>query len=149
MAANTLPIFTEAPDVGHVAVTAANTRSDGNGTIGTDIFLAYSAGADGSYISKVQFSTVGATAATASTATVGRVYLSTQSSGATTPGTNTWLLGEVSLASQTTASTTTPTVPNTIPLNIAIPTGYYILVSTHHAPAANTSQHALVFAGDY
>lgn len=149
MAANTAPIFTLTPGLGVVDITAALTKTSGTGTIATDIWKAYTVGANGSWISKAQFSTVGTTANTASTATIGRVYTSTQSSGATTGGTNTWLLGEVNLASQTADSSTGPTFANVLPINAAFPSGQYILGSTHHAPAANTGQQLLVLCGDY
>lgn len=150
MPANTNPIYTLTPNVGPpVAVSAANTKSDGTGTIGTDIFKAFTSGANGSWVSKVRFMPGASAAGTATTATVGRVYLSTKTSGSTTAGTDTWLLGEVALASQTADNTANAMVPNELPLNMAIPSGYTILVSTHHAPAANTSQHAVVVGGDY
>lgn len=150
MAANTAPIFGLTPNYGPVNVTAALTKSDGTASaIGTDIFKAFTTGAAGSWISKVRFSPGATTANTATTATVGRVYFSTQSSGATTGGTNTWLIAEATLASQTADSSTAATNPIDIPLNLALPTGYYILVSTHHAPAANSLWEAEVFGTDY
>jgi len=150
MPANTAPIFTDTPSVGAPkAISAANTSSAGGGTIGTDIFLIFSAGADGSYVSKVQVQAVATAASTATTATVARLFLSTQSSGATTAGTNTWLLAEVSLPTVTADAPTAATNRVDIPLNVAIPSGYHLLMTTHHAPAANTSQHAVVFGGDY
>lgn len=150
MPPNVDPIYTDTPDVGPpVAITAGLTRSDGTGTIGTDIFKVFTAGADGSWISKVRFSLVASAAATTTTATVARVYLSSQSSGATTGGTNTWLLQEVALPSASAAHSTNPTNPIEVPLNFAIPTGHTILVSTHASPAANTSVHAVAIGGDY
>lgn len=149
MTANTAPIYTDTPKVGRAEVTAANTKNSGDGTIGTDLFLVFSAGADGSFLSRAQFHPVGETAATASTATMGRLYLSTNSSGACTGGTDTFLIGEVSLPAQTTDSTTAATNPVPLQLNFAIPSGYHVLASTHHAPAASTSQQVMVFGGDF
>ena len=67
-----------------VAGTTANTRNDGVGTVGTDILLAYTAGTSGAWIDRIRLHPVGLVAATATTATVGRIYLSTIASGLTT-----------------------------------------------------------------
>lgn len=150
MPANTSPIFTLTPNVGKANITAANTSSSGTGNITTPtIFVAFTAGANGSFVSRLRFNVVATTAGTATTATVGRVYLSTISSGATTGGTDTWLLGEVTLPSVTADSSSAPTNPIEVMLNFAIPSGSTILVSTHAAPAANTSVQATCFGGDY
>lgn len=131
-----------------VAATTANTKNDGTGTIGTDMLLAYTAGADGAYIDKIRLHPVGTTAATATTATVGRIYLSTQSSGSTTNA-NTRIWQEVALPAQTTDQTTTATVPIDIPMNIRIAGGDTILFSMHHSAAANTMWEVTVLATDY
>lgn len=149
MPANTAPIYTLTANTNGVAISAANTKSNGDGTIATDIFKVFTAGSNGSWISKVRFNPVATTAATTTTATVGRVYLSTKSSGATSGGTDTWLLQEVALPSVSADATTTPVNPVEVPLNMAIPSGQTILVSTHHAPAANSSQQAIAVGGDY
>ena len=44
MAENTVPIWGKTPKIGSVLVTAANTSSQGGGTIATDIFLAATMG---------------------------------------------------------------------------------------------------------
>lgn len=149
MPPNTNPIFSLTPNVVGTKITAANTKSSGDGTIATDLFLTLTAGSQGCWVSKVRFSLTGTTAATASTGTVGRVYLSSKTSGACTGGTDTFLLGEVALTAQTTDSTTAPTAPIEVPINMAIPAGYTILVSTHAAPAANTVVEAIAIGGDY
>lgn len=148
MAANTDPIWTKQGAYGAVAITAANTSSQGGGTIGTDIFLAFTADAtNGSYIREVRFVLGESTINTASTATVGRIFISSQSSGATTSA-NTDLLAEVALASQT-PSSTAPGVPIVVPINFILPAGKVLLVTNHAAPAANTQWKALVIAGHY
>lgn len=148
MPANTEPIFSKAGLIGAVAVTAANTSSQGGGTIGTDIFLAFTADAtNGSFVRDVTWSLAESTIATASTATVGRVFISTQGSGSTTSS-NTHLFREIALASQT-PSSTVPGIPIVIPMNIILPAGYYILVTNHAAPAANTHWKAIVTGGAY
>jgi hypothetical protein len=147
MPANTAPIFTSVPDFSAVRITAANTSSAGGGTVGTDIFLAFSPGANGSYLQKIRFSLVESTISTVSAACVLRVFLSTQSSGSTTAS-NTWLIQEVVAATQTPSNTLSAS-PIDIPLNFAIPSTYFVLVSASVAPTANTNWNANVFAGDY
>lgn len=148
MAANTDPIWTKQGAYGCVAVTAANTSSQGGGTIGTDIFLAFTADAtNGSYIRELRWILGESTIGTASTATVGRIFISSQSSGATTSA-NTDLLQEVTLGSQT-PSSTAPGVPVILPIGFILPAGKSILVTNHAAPAANTHWKAMVIAGHY
>ena len=148
---NTAPIFTGTPKVSGTRITTAQNNSQGSGTIGTDIYLAFSAGTNGSYLQKVRFTLGGATANTASTAAVLRVYLSTQASGAVTSS-NTWLVQEVTAASQTPNVVTTltgATYPIDVPLNFAIPTGYYLLVGASAVTSANTVWTVTAYGGDY
>ena len=143
------PVFAQAVNFGKVAITAANTKSDGSGTVATDIFLLATAGANGSFFEDVRFSFGASSAATATTATVGRVYIASTNTGALTAGTNSWLLGEVYMPSQTADSTNAATTAFSVPIYRKIPSGLYILVSTHHAPAANTSVHATLSGEDF
>jgi hypothetical protein len=128
-------------------ITAANTSSQGGGTIGTDIFLVKTAGAGGSFIQSVRFAPT-ATTPTSTTATVARVYASTVSSGATTNA-NTFLIGEITLPTiaSDSASLAAPVID--LPLNKSIPSGWNILVTNHSAPAASTAWVATCFSGDY
>lgn len=147
MPANTAPIFTKAPKVGSVLVTAANTSSQGGGTVGTDIFLAFTAGADGSYIDRVRLIPTG-TAATTTTATVGRIFISSIASGSTTSA-NTWLVGEITLPAIAADNASAAATLYELPLGIGIQGTYTILVTNHAAPAANTAWRAMVLGGDY
>lgn len=151
MAANTAPIFTDVPVVGAGAWTSSltgNTTSTGVSTIGTSSILLFSAGADGSYINRVRLTPSGSVAATATTATVARLYVSTVASGATTAA-NTFLVAEVALSSQTTDQTASAVTPVEIPCGFYIPTGYYLLLSMHAAAAANTQWTCVAFGGHY
>jgi len=148
MAANTNPIFSLTPQVSGVAVTAANTSSSGTGTIGTDIFKAYTAGADGAWLSRLRISPFATVAATATTATVARVFVSSATSGATTAA-NTLLIAELSLPSVTADHSTNATQGVEVPLNFALKALWTVLVTTHAAPATNTGQQFVVFAGDF
>ena len=147
MPANIDPIYSGSGLFAAVAVTAANTSSQGGGTIGTDIFLVFTAGANGNFLREVRWLLGESTIATASTATVGRLFLSSQSSGSTTSA-NTHLLQEIALASQT-PSSTVPGLPIVMPLNIIVPTGYSLLATCHAAPAAATQWKAMAFGGAY
>ncbi len=148
MPANTSPQFTTNGNIGSTTVTAANTKSDGAGTIATDIFLAFTAGANGAFVESVRWIPTGTTAATATTATVARIFASSQAAGATTSA-NTFLLAEVNLPSQSADSSTTAVSPIDIPLNQRLPASWTILVTNHAAPAANSANRAVVFGGDY
>lgn len=149
MPGNTLPIFTRQGLMSGIAVTAANTRSDGVGTIATDIFLAFTADAtNGSFVESISIWPQASVAATATTATVARVFASSVTSGATT-ATNTHPLGELALPSQSADSSTLAVYPLSLTLNLVLPPGWTILVTTHAAPAANTSQKAVVKGGVY
>src|ERR1700675_5094698 len=96
MAQNTSPIFSLVPNVSAAQLvngTTASARSDGVGTIGTDLLKAFTAGANGSFISRARISAY-ATTPTTETATIIRLFLSTQASGATTAA-NTFLIQEL------------------------------------------------------
>ena len=146
---NISPIYSRQGGIAGVAVTAANTKSDGSGTIGTDIFLAATVDAtNGGFVRDVTFWPTATTAGTATTATVGRVFASSATSGATT-ATNTHPLGEVLLASQTADQSGVATFPIVVPINKPLPPGWTILVTNHAAPAASTQWKAVVTYGAY
>lgn len=149
MPANTSPIFTLTPNYGGGAATAANTVGDGGGTVGTDIFKVFTAGSNGSWVARIRFQAVASAAATATTATVARVFVSTVGSGATA-NTNTFCVAEITLPSVTADSSSAATNYIEVPLNFAIPSGSYIHVTNHAAPAANTRWHVtLPGSGDF
>lgn len=149
MAKFTTPIFTNAQEYGGVEITAANTRSDGAGTIGTDIFLVGTvSGTDDAYLRYIALWPTATVAATATTATVARAFLSTASSGAVTSS-NTHPIGERALASVSAANSTTATSPVIIQFNGPIPAGTSILITNHAAPATNTKWKAVAYWGEY
>lgn len=148
-AANTAPQFTKNGTLGFVPITAANTKSDGAGTIGTDIFKAFTADStNGSFVEYVRFNPTATAANTTTTATVGRVFASSQTTGATTSA-NTIMLAEVALPSVSADSSTVANNPIDVPLNIRLPAGYTILVTCHSAPAASTAWTATAVGGDF
>lgn len=149
MPANTAPIFSLSGVVGQVGVSAANTKSNGTGTIGTDIFLLFTAGANGSFVDRVRWTPTATAASTATGATVARIFISTKTSGATTGSTDTFLFQEIALPAVT--ADATAAAPNfyEIPLGFVLPNGYTILVTNHAAPNANTQWQAQLFGGNY
>jgi hypothetical protein len=148
MSPNTDPIWVRQPAIGSILITAANTSSQGGGTIGTDIFLAFTADAtNGSWVERVRMMPT-ATAPTATTATVLRVFVSTQASGTTTSA-NTYLAAELTVASVNADNASTAVNPHDMPIGFGIEPGQTILVTSHAAPAANTAWRATVIAGDY
>jgi hypothetical protein len=145
------PQFSATPNVGQAVwlpATTANTKSDGTGTIGTDMLKVLTAGASGSFVQKVRATPSASAASTATTATVLRLYVSTVSSGATTSA-NTTLVAEVACPAQTADVATSAVTPVEIPLGLALKSGQYLLASMHHAAAASTAWHLLGVAGDY
>lgn len=148
MAGNGIPQFTKNGAIGSVLVTAANTSSQGGGTIATNIFKAFTADAtSGSFVEYVRFSAT-ATAPTTTTATVARVFVSSIASGATTSA-DTYLVAEMALPATAADNASTAVNPFDIAINMRLPAGWTILVTNHAAPAANTAWRLLVVGGDY
>jgi hypothetical protein len=150
MAQNTAPIFTVVPRVGFGTITGnvGLARSDGVGTIGTDIFSIFQSEAtDGSYVSKVRISAA-ATTPTTMTASVIRLYISSATSGAVTAATAV-LFQEINVAAIPASNATNGTNYYEVPFDIALPASYTILASIHANLAANTRWQFLVFGGDY
>ena len=149
MAANTNPIFGLTPNVKGVACGgSANTNGSGVSTIGTDSFICFTAGSNGSFVEKVRLPPVATAAATATTATTIRVFVTTRTSGATTQA-NTWLVAEVAAAAQTADHSTNATFYIDVPLGFAIPASYQVLVTNHVVNATNTSWTATGIGADY
>lgn len=149
MPANTSPIYTLTPNNGRVTITqtAANTSSAGGGTVGTDIFKAFTAGANGSFVQRVRFCTV-ATAPTTGVATVLRVFISTTASGSTTAST-TFMLAEIAVPAIASDNASNAANYYDVPLNLALASGEYIHVTQHAAQTANQNWIAHVFGSDY
>lgn len=151
MAANTNPIFTLIPKVGFGTLTGniANVRSDGVGTIATDLFVCFTADAtDGSYVDRMRLSYTATTPTTFAATTVVRLFISSVTSGATTAA-NTVLYQEVSTAAVPASNATNSTNYIEIPCNFVLPASYTILASIHTNMTANTRIQILTFGGDY
>jgi hypothetical protein len=150
MSANTSPIFSLTPNVGQVSIptATANVKSDGVGTVATDLFKAFTAGANGSFIQRIRFMSVASAAAVTGVATTLRIFLSTVGSGATLAS-NTFLIGEISVPAIASDHSTLATNFYDFLLNMAIPTGMFIHVTQHVAQTANQNWVATAIGGDY
>lgn len=149
MPANTSPIFGLTPKIGtaNITTTATSTRNDGVGTVGTNLFLTFTAGANGSFIQKIRFFSVASTPTTG-VATVLRAFLATVNTGTLTAS-DAALLGELSVPAVPSANANNASSYYELPLNFAIPTGTYILVSQHAAQTTNQNWTSMVIASDY
>jgi hypothetical protein len=151
MSGNSQPQFTRQGNIGSTLFgSAALTTSDGSsGTVGTNIFVAFTADStNGSYVEALRVLAVASAAATATAATVVRVYISSIATGSTSTS-NTYLIGELALPAITADQTTTATNWYDLPLGFRINAGYTILVSSHIVNNSNTNLRAVVFGGDY
>lgn len=90
----TSPIFVATANIGFARPTAANTASDGSGTVGTDIFNLVTGTTNGTRIDRISIKNSQVTAA-ASTALVVRFFLTDAT------GNNSRLIEEVALPSAT------------------------------------------------
>jgi len=150
MPANTSPIWTLTPNVSHADILTASTNinTTAPGTVGTNCFLAFTSGVEGSYIQKFRFSFVSTTSVISSVATTLQVYSSTVNTGVTTTA-NTDLLAIVQAAAQTVSAITTAPYQIEIPFNFAIPANRFLLVAQSVAQNANSNWQGLAIGGNY
>jgi len=139
MAANTSPIFTLTPNIGFARGVAANTASDGSGTI----YTVFTAGADGSRLDRITARNSQITAA-ASTAMVIRVYISD------TAGANYRLYAEQAMA---TATRSTTAVGATTTFNfiggLILASGQLVAVSQSAYAGAQDQMDYIAEGGDF
>lgn len=111
------PQFAATPNIGQVTISAANTNRDGTGTLGT----AFTAGSNGSTITRITVTPVGTT-----TAGVVRVFMNTST---------TYTLMKEILIPANTPSSTNIVMPIVIVFDppLVLPTSYLIKVGTHNA----------------
>ncbi len=117
MSQNTAPIFTQTPNIGIGSIAVSNSVSPFDMTSGASSSL-FTAGASGSYVSKIRIKPSGSTAAT-----VLRFFIN--NGGDTTVATNNTLYAEISIPAIT-VSTTLAQNDFEVPMNIAIPGSYSI-----------------------
>lgn len=153
MAANTDPIFSRTPDVKLATVSAvipqtnANTSTDGTSSASNmwEIFQADTT--EGGYVQKIILKAIGSPSAT-----VARVFLSSIT-GALTIGTtntavNTMLIAELGLPAIT-VSQTGASPHFEIPLNMALPAGYRLLISFGTSTGSNNGYSVITVGGKY
>jgi hypothetical protein len=154
MAANSAPIFSRGGALGFARINAVNIKSDGSGTIGTDIFKAFSADtSNGGFVQKVRISLCATAAGTAASFGGGvvRAYISTVSSGATTSA-DTHLWAEVGIPGFTVDGDAgnNPIPSFEISFGVALEPGQHVHVSLGAASlVANCELKAVVVAGKY
>lgn len=139
MAANTSPVFIKQGNFTIGRIAAANTASDGSGTLVTVV----TAGADGSRVDGVRFRNSQATAA-ASSAMVHRVFLTD------TAGANPRLIGEVATATATRSTTAVgATSIITFDQPVIMKSGQLMSVCQSVYASAADQFDAIAYAGDY
>lgn len=136
MAANTSPIYPSVGKIGWGILTAANTATDGTGTVAT-VFTADAT--DGSRVDRVRFTPLGT-----NVTTVIRLFLNNGSTNAT--GTNNALLKEFTLPA-TTASNAAALVDLEWDADLVLPPGYKINAAMGTAVSAGWQITAI--GGDY
>ena len=152
MAANTTPIFTGTPSISftNIPTTSICTASLlAASVISASVYPAFTAGVNGSYVSKARFMSTATTASITSIATTLRLFYSTTSSGATCSYANTACIAEVSVPAVVTAVSTIGVPYYDVQLNLAMPSGSYLLVGQHVAQTTNQSWNCIVFGGNY
>lgn len=125
MPANTAPIFPLTPNIAFAKLTAANTATDGTGTVAT----IFTAGASGARLDKVIARPLGT-----NVATVARFFLNNGS--ATSTPTNNSIVLEVDLPPSTSGSAASIGAQLEIPFDIALPAGWKLLVVISTAVSA-------------
>ena len=136
MPANTSPIFPLTPQIGWATITAANTGTDGTGTVNT----LFTAGANGGRVDYIRCRALGT-----NVATVLRVFINNGSTNATS--TNNALFEELTLPITTASNTSDTGGEYDVALNLSLPTGYKINVTLATAVAAGWKVTAV--GGDY
>lgn len=149
--ANTDPIYTKTPKTQTCKPVLVCAGTDGVGFVvsgGTIThYLAFTPGAQGSFIKEARIKCATTNGTTAVAATCIRFFISSVSSGATTSD-NTTLISEVAIPGFT------PTVAGAspdfiVPLNFAIPSDRYLLCCTGVVASANTYYQVTTIGGDY
>ena len=153
MGANTSPIFTLTPKVSSapIVTTYAQVKSDGTcGATSNDMMvLAFTTGANGSYVDRIVFKCVANTAATTSVPTTLRAYWTTVAAAAATTQANCHCIGEVGVPAISASNSTAATQDYILLINQAFPANVYINVSQHVAQTTNQIWKATVYGGDY
>jgi len=147
---NTAPIYSGVPEINLIQIPQANTNVHtlgGTSQIGTNIYVAFTAGASGSYVQRMRFHFSSTTSAINSAATVFKVYYSTVNTGIPSI-TQASLIADIAAPAQTITNTTSA-YPIEVPLNFAMPANTYLLVGQTVAATLNSAWNVTTFGGDY
>jgi hypothetical protein len=150
MTANVAPIWTAVPRAdGSAALiaTAASVVYDVSGTIGTDVYNIFTAGAEGSFVERVRLNYI-ANGTTTSVAAVLRLYISSITSG-TPSAADTRFYESVALPATGALTTTAVNSFFDVSLGFALPPSYTILAKISVSQGASTGWQATVIGGDY
>lgn len=139
---NTDPIYSKVGDVQWVTgITAANANL--NLTSGTNYPIFTADATNGGFVTEVR---VRANPSQNTAATVARLWMNNGSTTATKA--NSALIAEVSIAA-TTASSTLALTDIVIPVNIALPPGYQLILTIGTAPGGSGEFMAIAIGGKY
>jgi hypothetical protein len=147
---NTAPIFTGVPEINLIQIPQSSTNvhtSGGTASIGSNMYVAFTSGANGSYVQKMRFQFSSTTSAINSAATVFKIYFSTVNTGTPTIS-QASLIADIAAPAQTITATTSA-YPIEVPLNFAMPANTYLLVGQTIAATANGAWFVTTFGGDY
>ena len=150
-APNTAPVYSYVSDFEGSALitTAASVVYDISGTIGTDIYLCFTADAtNGGFVQRMRFKYAGNTTTT-SVAAIMRIWIASVASGTPTIGTQAWLFDEIALPATGTLTTTTIAAAYEVPFGFALPPSYTILCKISVSQPANFGWMATTVAGKY
>lgn len=145
MAANTFPIFCRRPDIQWVSIinTAANTATDGTGTVST-LWTSASAEAEGTFVQTITVKPVSHTGSN-NVANVARFFLNNGSSNAT--ASNNSFFAELTLQA-TTGVAAAAVQEFTLPVFKMLPNGYKINVCLGTTVGAGLGWYFTAFGGD-
>ena len=156
MGANINPIYTLTPNIKVATLPTANavTTSDGvsSASGNSNMYVCFVSGANGSYLDRIRVFPNGAAAGVSTVATTVRIFMSTVNSApSATTAANTNLLAEASIPTITSGVSHSTNSVNyvDIPIQMAIPTGKYILACQHVAQGTNCFLNVMGIGGDY
>jgi len=141
MSANTSPIFSSG---GSASWSSVMTASNPGHVSGSTSYLVFTAGPDGSFVSKIRFRHL--PLSNNSNATRASVWINNGSSVGTASNSTLW--DEVTIAANT-VNAAAASINYELPLNIALPAGYTIYVTLGQAPSVGSAIQATVVGGNY
>lgn len=156
MAGNTFPRYPRVGYINAVQYTSglhivSSKDTDGSPTAGSgsNLIVFIADVTNGSFVQRIIFTPVSSVASTSVVARVIRVYETSVVSGGTGTDANWWNVGEISCVIQNTANPTSAISSITMNLNIDVPAGSGLVVSSSLVDTANTSYIITTVGGHY